>query len=431
MRPSAAGQPVAAAEFAVRMAPLGPFEPTPHFAVAVSGGADSMALALLAGDWVATRGGRLTALVVDHGLRAESAAEATATIARLRQRGIPAHCLPLMGLARGSALAERARAARYAVLNETCAAAGILHLLLGHHAGDQAETVAMRELSRSGSAGLAGMAALTETAGVRLLRPLLGVPPGRLRATLRATGVGWVEDPSNADPATLRARLRALRADPDGDGAETRAAVDGATRRGGERRGAEAALAAELAACASIHPEGYATLSGAISPPALAALVRTIGGAPYAPPSRQVERLAAGLGPATIAGVRVLRAADRLTAGPWLLAREASAMAAPVAARSGAAWDGRFRLGSAAGLPAGATLGALGPDAAALRRTSPLPAAVLRTLPALRSDGNLVAVPHLGYVVGKGHGLPAVINCAPVPVAGAPFMPCQGVGLPP
>src|SRR5581483_9474722 len=109
----------------------------------------------------------------------------------------------------------------------------------------------------------------------------------------------WVDDPSNADPAALRARLRATLAEPDGDGPATRAAVATAAQHGEARRAAERSIAAELAASASIHPEGYATLSGAISPPALAALVRAVAGAAYPPPARQAERLAAGLRPAT------------------------------------------------------------------------------------------------------------------------------------
>jgi tRNA(Ile)-lysidine synthase len=69
------------AEFETLMRPLGPFEPRPHLAVGVSGGADSMALAHLAAAWVASRGGQIAALVVDHGLRAESRAESEAACA--------------------------------------------------------------------------------------------------------------------------------------------------------------------------------------------------------------------------------------------------------------------------------------------------------------------------------------------------------------
>ena len=59
-------------------------------------------------------------------------------------------------------------------------------------------------------------------------------------------------------------------------------------------------------------------------------------------------------------------------------------MGPPVEARPGALWDGRFRLQAPASPPDGTTIGALGADAAGLRRWSPLPSAVLQTLPALR-----------------------------------------------
>ncbi|MDR3464564.1 MAG: ATP-binding protein, partial [Xanthobacteraceae bacterium] len=161
------------------MAPLGPFEPAPHLAVAVSGGADSLALALLARDWARARGGRVSALVVDHGLRPESAAEAAITLERLAALGIAAQVLALHGLDHGPALAARARAARHAVLAAAAHRLGALHLLFGHHAGDQAETVAMRRLSGSGAAGLAGMAALAE-ASTAIYR----LPSGRMPALM-------------------------------------------------------------------------------------------------------------------------------------------------------------------------------------------------------------------------------------------------------
>jgi tRNA(Ile)-lysidine synthase len=67
--------PLTRAEFDAAMATLGPFEASPHVAVAVSGGADSMALCLLADGWARRRGGQVTAITVDHGLRPGSAAE--------------------------------------------------------------------------------------------------------------------------------------------------------------------------------------------------------------------------------------------------------------------------------------------------------------------------------------------------------------------
>ncbi len=150
------------AEFAAAMAALAPFEPAPRIAAGVSGGADSMALALLADAWARERGGSLLALVVDHGLRQGSGQEAAETRVRLNARGIAVRLLTIAGLVHGPALAERARAARFAALEAACAEAGIVHLLLGHHAGDQAETVLIRALGGSGASGLAGMASQIE-----------------------------------------------------------------------------------------------------------------------------------------------------------------------------------------------------------------------------------------------------------------------------
>jgi tRNA(Ile)-lysidine synthase len=417
--------------FAAAMAQLGPFEPKPLLAVAVSGGADSLALALLADHWARQRGGSVCGLVVDHGLRPESAAEAALTIDRLASRAIPARLLPVRGLQRGPSLAARARTARYEVLIEACASAGCLHLLLGHHRGDQAETLMMRALSSSRSAGLAGMPALRELASVRLLRPLLGVAPGCLRALLRNEGLDWVEDPSNRDLRALRSRLRL--------GARLGEAelAAAAALAGRQRAISEQLVAATLGARVALRPEGFALMTpGRIMPEALAALLQALAGAPFPPASAAVEALAAAPRPATLAGVRILRA-GRLGPG-WLLVREEAAMQPPVAAVPEVIWDGRFRLsaGEAPGHlmadevpvmasepPDGMSLGALGADAGKLRRWSDLPDVVLRTLPALRCGNSLVAVPHLRY--------PDALACAHVrlrfhpadPMAGAPFLP--------
>src|SRR3954453_18569226 len=93
--------------FAQAMDRLGPFEPRPKLAVAVSGGADSMALALLSSAWASLRDGSVLALIVDHGLRVESAGEAAVTADRLAALGISARRMIATGLVRGPAMAER------------------------------------------------------------------------------------------------------------------------------------------------------------------------------------------------------------------------------------------------------------------------------------------------------------------------------------
>lgn len=410
------------AEFAALMVGLAPFGPAPRVAAGVSGGADSMALAILANAWVRGHGGALLALVVDHGLRPNSAAEAAVTIARLTALGIPARLLCLSGLYPGPALAQRARDARYAALRTACVEAGIPHLLLAHHAGDQAETVLMRRRSRSGPAGLAAMPVVAEQSELRVLRPLLGVPPARLRATLRAREIAWVEDPSNADLRALRPRLRAFLADPDGTGPGVAALCQAARRAGIDRAAQEAETASVLAGRVAIHPEGFALLSCRAGLPtaALAALIQAVSGAPFPPPSQSVLALAAAPRPATLGGVRLM-AAGRLGAD-LLLAREERAIGPPVPAARGIVWDGRFRL-AAGTAPEGTTIAALGHDAARFRRISSLPSAVLRTLPALRRGNSLVAVPHLDYSSSHDCDGLRMVLIARRPAAGAPFLP--------
>jgi tRNA(Ile)-lysidine synthase len=407
-RKAEGAEPVLAAEFAASMARLGPWDDARRVAVAVSGGADSMALALLTAGW-----GAPTALIVDHGLRGGSDAEAEHTRATLAARGIPAQVLTLTGLARGPGLPARARAARYAALEAAAAAAGLVDLLLGHHAGDQAETVLMRRTRGSGPAGLAGMAALAEGALVRRVRPLLDVPPDRLRATVRQAGLGWVDDPTNRDAAFTRVRLRT----------EIDGAVDGLLAQGrghaAARNAADAVAASVLATRATLFPEGYALLTpGPIDPAVLGRLLQAISGRPFAPSSIAVAALARQLRPATLGGVRVM-AAGRLGPG-WLLVREAAAMEPPVPLRPGAVWDGRFHVAAASGSGAAATLGALGAAAARFRGCG-LPSAVLQTLPAVRCCDVLCAVPFMDDGPFRENGSEIILSHRASPACGAPF----------
>src|SRR6185369_15693189 len=150
-------------EFAALLDRLGPFETNPHLVVAVSGGRDSLALAVLADAWAKARQGCITALIVDHGLRAESGHEARLVAAKLAGLGIAAEILDWHGDKPVTGLAEAARTARYRLLWDWCAQHGVLHLLLAHQRNDQAETFLMRLGDGSGADGLAAMASVVET----------------------------------------------------------------------------------------------------------------------------------------------------------------------------------------------------------------------------------------------------------------------------
>ena len=384
------------------MAPLGPFGASPRLAVGVSGGPHSLALALLAQDFARARGGDALALVVDHGLRAASPAEAAWTVRTLAERGIASRVLTL-ALAPGPAVQERARQGRLAALLAACAEQGRPWLLLGQHRMDQAETLLFRALRGSGPAGLAGMAMLRPAAEALILRPLLGMPPVRLEALLRRCGLAPLRDPSNTDPRFTRARLRAALADPDGTGVGTAALAEAAMAFARRRARQEAAVAERLAAAVALQPEGWARLDAmalgrdAVGQAALAALLRLLSGAEHAPQAASVAALLER-GQGTLHGVA------------WkdgVLCREPAACAPSVPAVPGALWDRRWRL-AAAPCP-GLRWGALGHAASRLDRVARrgLPARVLAGLPALWRGKEVAGVPGLAL------GLPAEASFAP------------------
>ncbi len=279
--------PLDAGAFACLMAPFEPFEASVVLAVAVSGGRDSLALALLAQDWATGRGGQVVGLIVDHGLRPESAAEAAVTLDVLARHGIDGAILTWSGAKPQAGVQEAARSARYRLLRDECRRRGIIHLLLAHHADDQAETVAMRAVRRSGPAGLAGMAAQIEHPEVRLLRPLLSVPRAWLTATLRARSVQWVDDPSNSDPRFERARMRA------GPRSSAQPPDAGAERPARERALARAAvevLEFDQDGMAAIDWSCFAALGADLQASLLSRAVQALGGRDHPPRRDRLQR---------------------------------------------------------------------------------------------------------------------------------------------
>ena len=176
---------------------------------AVSGGPDSMVLACLARDYAARNGMTHSALVVDHGIRSDSAVEAARVAARLQAFGISAEILTIAETAPATGIQEWARTQRYTRLlarardRRAC-------LLLGHHAADQAETVMMRLHRGSGLAGLAGMRRVTIRDGVPILRPLLHADHATIRDYCDRHGLAFEIDPSNADSRFERVRCRRM-----------------------------------------------------------------------------------------------------------------------------------------------------------------------------------------------------------------------------
>jgi tRNA(Ile)-lysidine synthase len=406
------------------MAPLGPFERPPSVAVAVSGGSDSLGLGLLLAAWVQARGGRLIVLTVDHGLRAEAAAEC-AHVARIFA-AIPscsAHILRWDGTKPAHGLQAAARAARYALLADWCRAHGVMHLAVGHTADDQAETVAMRLAHGSGPSGLAGMAALRPERGVRLLRPLLSVSRAAVRDWLRARRQDWIDDPSNELTRFERVRIR--------KGLSTERAqvlIERAQTSGVERDRLERATAALLAEAAQVSDGGYVAIGlgpflaagREIQAMALRQITLSVSGADYASDFEDILlSVTKGILLSVTKGMRGARTRGgclfQALQGRLCVFREAAAIAAPSPVASGwtGHWDNRFGVRVAAGLsPVGGwTIGPLGE--AGLRQVAdrfgirlkrhPMPLPARLALPALWQGEHLVSQPHLN----AGEGLAA------------------------
>ncbi len=443
-------QPVSDREFTTLMAALGPFERNARVAVALSGGPDSMALCVLADAWARRRGGRVVALTVDHGLRSDSATEAAVVGGWMGTLGIAHQVLAWEGTKPRSGVQAKARAARYELLTGWCRRAGILHLVLAHEMEDQAETILMRLTRGSGRHGLAGMSAVSETSGVRILRPLLGVGRERLTATLRARRQPWVEDPSNLNPAFARIRVRqwlpAL--EQAGCGAAHLKGLAEAFAAG--RAESEGRIVALLARACSLSPAGFAILDRAVlaaaptltTRGALSRVLRTVGGGAYPVARDKVEAvwswMAGEGGPSsvTLARCRCLR-----RSGEIIVCRESRHLPDAIMAGPGQRifWDERFdiEMGGAAGgsgislhgdpmlVPLGREGWAEVLDAAPDRRRTAIPHPARLTLPAVRDSAGIVEVPYLGYRRAREEGIPSLFK----KISFSPRNSLSGVGF--
>ena len=377
-----------------------------HLFSAVSGGPDSMALACMADRFAHNSGAhdisvRHTVLIVDHGIRADSADEARRVAARLRRRGMNVEILRVTARSPRAGLQAWARRHRYALmLARVRQSRGCL--LLGHHAGDQAETVMMRLRRGSGLAGLAAMQPDSWRQGVLILRPLLGIAPEALADHCRACGIAFERDPTNADHRYERVRVRAaLAAAPD---VMSDRLVSLARMAGSIDRALLSALA-EDGYLPTFRPSGHCTLPVTVTRLPTVAATRLLGfviariAAPSPPPSMlALSRLRARLEegrPATLGGARF----SRHDSG-WLVTAEIgrSPPRRPVVAGERALFAGVWEITS--GVDATVRhLGEAGSGVGRPWRDTPgwcaLPSLVRRALPVLETLDGALIYPHL------------------------------------
>ena len=423
--------PIRPSELEALFAPLAAHLPC---ALAVSGGSDSTALMVLFADWLRRRGqepDRHTVLTVDHGLRRNSAAEARSVAIAAAWLGYRHATLAWRGPKPRTGVQAAARRARYRLMGDYMRVHGIGLLLTAHTRDDQAETLLMRLARGSGLDGLsaiAPLAALGEQGLARseakggarwVARPLLDVPRACLQATLKARGIPWLEDPSNAAPQFERTRLRAARPEREALGLTDSMLALSAARLLRVRRVLDRLVVQFCdsdAGAVSVDPAGVFTIDRArlrqageeIALRVLSRAIAAAGGAEERAPLSKLEPIAAA-----VCGARPLL-------GKWTLARalltaEEAAVAverergrAPLpeltlAPGSNVLWDGRFwvRIGrDFAGGPV--EVRALGETALKdLRRrggaAASAPARAAALVPSVWHGGRLIAVPPLQY----------------------------------
>lgn len=176
--------------------------------VALSGGADSLALAAATAHESRVRGIRVGSVTVDHGLQDGSAEVALAAARQTGELGIDPIVVQVTVGAEGG-IEAAAREARYAALRDAAADAGAAAVLLGHTLDDQAETVLLGLTRGAGATSLAGMAPVRhDESGLRWLRPLLGLRRQVTRQACAALGLEPWDDPHNVDDRFSRVRVR-------------------------------------------------------------------------------------------------------------------------------------------------------------------------------------------------------------------------------
>lgn len=355
---------------------------------------------------------------VDHGLRDGSRDEAEWVVADARATGLDATLLSWDGAKPLTGVQDAARSARYRLLEQfagSLSVAGARAVVTAHTEDDQAETLLMRLGRGSGLDGLAGMpASRTLDAaggqGVALVRPLLGLSGARLRATLRAAGRSWIEDPSNEADRFERVRVRHARAALADIGIDNDKLALSARRLARARDALEAYVDdLEAAAQLDLHQGAYASLAfarwqAAPEETRLRLLGRLIGrfGAQFEPLNlAQLEALAArmaadGFDGATLGGAIVARNGPEIR-----VQREPGRTPLPMLTLlpgASAVWDRRFRVASQVASPGPVDVGPLGAQGVALLRQlldigGFLPARAAATLPAFWREGELVFAP--------------------------------------
>lgn len=385
-------------------------------AIAVSGGSDSMALALLASNLKLD----IIAITVDHGLRPESNSEAKTVGNWLKKHDIQHVILQWDGTKPTSNIQSEARNARYELMSDFCYKNKIKTLLVAHTMDDQAETVLLRLMRGSGVDGLSGIAEISQHNKIKIIRPLLGFSKEELRQYLKTKKQEWVNDPSNENDKFDRIKIRKFINQSENPDILTARLVNTAENMARSRDFIEEELKKHMAEISSFESEGYAIVNlkkllkshEEIIFRTLSILLTKISGSYYKPRFENIKNLYEMLQKptfkaATLWGCRIYKPDDKKNNGNIFIVRELSAISGDIEAQKECVWDGRFICKYSG---KGFYIGALGKNGLSQITKNNnkidklnLPKEIIYSLPSLKSkDGKIIAVPHINYFEKEG-----------------------------
>ena len=192
------------------------------FALAVSGGSDSLCLAYLSKIYASEFKKAIHVLIVDHKLRTESHKEALKVRKILKKKGIQSKILSWKGKVPRSNIQHNARNMRYSLISNYCLNKKIKYLGTAHHIDDQVENFFIRLLRGSGLAGLSPMPeSVSYNSNLKIVRPFLSFKKIDLKYVTLNFFNTYIQDPSNEDEKFLRARIRKYRKSMEKEGLDT------------------------------------------------------------------------------------------------------------------------------------------------------------------------------------------------------------------
>ena len=193
-----------------------------NFAVAVSGGSDSLCLAYFSKIYASEIKNKIYILIVDHKLRKESQKEALEVKRILRKKKISSKILAWKGIIPTSNIQKEARDLRYSLIANFCLKKKINYLLVAHHSDDQIENFFIRLFRGSGLKGLSSMSEKTEYSGkLKIIRPFLNAKKIDLKYVTLNYFKDYIKDPSNENNKYLRVRVRKYRKRMESEGLDT------------------------------------------------------------------------------------------------------------------------------------------------------------------------------------------------------------------